>query len=119
MMMELEGKKSALQALVKSMMEMIAKGGGDEEMVEGDIQDKLEDAGEQPVEKKAEEQALKAVGAGGDMPEEAKAVDGDMELKEAVRAAFAKRKVHPAGVKRVAFADLQPNKPAKMKKIKK
>lgn len=119
MMMELEGKKDALKALVKSMMMMIAKGGGDHEMLEGDIQEKIEGGVEQPVEAKAEEQAMKAAGVEDEMPEEAKAVEGDDELKEAVKQAFAKRKVHPGGVKKVAYSMMAPNKPAKMKKIKK
>lgn len=119
MMMELEGKKSALQALVKSMMAMIAKGGGDEEMLEGDIGEGVENGIEQPVEKKAKEQALKAAGMQDDMPEEAKGLDDDSELQQAVKAAFAKRRVDPSAVKKVSFGMMASNKPAKMKKIKK
>lgn len=113
------GKMEALMALIKDMNKMIAKGGGDEEMLEGDIAGSVE-GGMQPVQKKAEEKEMMADGMAGE-PEEAKAIAdmGDDELKEAVKAAFAKRKPDGVAVKKVSFKMMEPNKVAKMKKVKK
>ena len=113
------GKMEALMSLIKDMNKMIAKGSGDEEMLEGDIAESAS-PGMQPVQKKAMEKEMMAEGIAGE-PEEAKAVAdmGDDELKEAVKQAFAKRKPDAAAVKKVSYQMMQPNKVAKMKKVKK